>query len=90
MGLPVQPPSSNGRSPRRGRHPGHGPFGDRAFRVALGVCIVLVVVGLAMMLGGDGAAADVGTAFVVLCGVCLVVAGGLLAAERAVLRRKGR
>ncbi|HEX8103875.1 MAG TPA: hypothetical protein VF533_14760 [Solirubrobacteraceae bacterium] len=66
---------------------GHGPFGDRSFRVMMAVCAVLVVVGLAMMLGG-GAVDDVGIAFVVLCSTGLAFGGGMLLLERWLLRRR--
>ena len=75
MALP--PPSPGGR---------HGPFGERAFKVALVGCVILVVGGFAM-LGGGEAVASVGTAFLVLGVLGLATSGLGLLAERRIERR---
>ena len=76
---PLQPPP--------GRGPGHGPFGEKAFRGALAGCIVLIGVGLLMLLLGDGAIASVGTSLLALSGLGLLTGGGGLLAERLLRRR---
>ena len=68
--------------------PGHGPFGDAAFRGALVFCVVLVAIGLAMMLSGGEDVAGVGTALLVLAGVGLLTGGAGLALERLAKRRQ--
>src|SRR3954453_23420108 len=80
MGLPRQlPPGGSGS--------GHGPFGEKAFKVALLACVVLVVVGLAMVLLGGSAPASVGLAFIVLGMLGLITSGAGLLAERITGRR---
>jgi len=80
MGLPRHlPPETSGS--------GHGPFGDTAFKGALIGCVVLVIVGLLMMFLGGEPVRSVGTSFLVL-GVLGLVVGGLgLLAERLLERR---
>jgi hypothetical protein len=68
--------------------PRHGPFGDRAFRVALRGCGVCVVLGVALVLLADGALASVGVNLLVLGGLGVVVGGGGLLLERRALRRR--
>jgi hypothetical protein len=80
MGLPRQFPSGDSGS-------GRGPFGDKAFKAALIGCVVLVVVGLTMTLLGSGAATSVGTSFIVLGALGLVISGAGLLAERLLGRR---
>jgi hypothetical protein len=80
MGLPRQLPPGGSSS-------GHGPFGEKAFKFALAVCVVLVIVGLAMVLLGANAAASVGLAFVVLGLLGLMTSGAGLLAERLTGRR---
>jgi hypothetical protein len=67
--------------------PRHGPFGDRAFRVALRACGVFVVVGAVLIAVADGAPAAVGTNLVVLGGLGGLVGGAGLLLERRMLRR---
>jgi hypothetical protein len=74
------------RSGGPGAEPGHGPFGDKAFKAALIGCVVLIVAGVAMLASGSDAVRGVGTAFIVLCGVCLLTAGAGLLAERLLKR----
>jgi hypothetical protein len=76
---PPQPPQSRG--------PGHGPFGEKAFRGALAGCVVLVVVGVLMVLLADGAVASVGISLLALSGLGLLTGGGGLLAERVLDRR---
>ena len=73
--------------PSHDPNPGHGPFGETAFRAALACCVVLVVVGLLMALLGDGAVAGTGTALLVLAILGLVTGGGGLLLERILQRR---
>ena len=80
MGLPRQLPPDHSGS-------GHGPFGERAFKGALIGCVVLVIIGLAMMLLGGEAARSVGISFIVLGAVGLVTSGAGLLAERLLGRR---
>jgi len=80
MGLPRQLPPGGSSS-------GHGPFGDKAFKVALIACVVLVVLGLAMVLLGGDAARSVGASFVALGSLGLVISGAGLLAERVAGRR---
>ena len=84
MGVPGQIPPA-GRGPGRGS--GHGPFGDKAFRGALVVCAVLVVLEPVPLLTGGENARSVGTAFVVLGSLGLVTGGGGLALEARMRRR---
>jgi hypothetical protein len=80
MGLPRQfPPADSGS--------GHGPFGDKAFKAALIGCVVLVVLGLMLTLLGGGAASSVGTSFIVLGALGLVISGAGLLVERLLGRR---
>jgi hypothetical protein len=82
MSMPgSMPPAGSGRS--------HGPFGKRAFHVALAGCGVSVVAGLLMLVLSNGAIADTGTALLVLGLVGLACVGLLLAAERLLERRGG-
>ena len=74
MGLPRQLPPG-------GSSPGHGPFGEKAFKGALIGCVVLLVLGPLMMLLGGDAARSVGTSFVVLGALGLATSGGLLAEQ---------
>ncbi len=76
---PPQPPQSRG--------PGHGPFGEKAFRGALVGCVVLVVVGLLLVLLADGAVASVGISLLALSALGLLTGGGGLLAERVLDRR---
>jgi hypothetical protein len=80
MGLPRHLPSGDSGS-------GHGPFGEKAFKAALIGCVVLLIVGGAMVgLGGD-ASRSVGVSFVVLGALGLVTAGAGLLAERLLGRQ---
>jgi hypothetical protein len=81
MGLPRPLPPKNSGS-------GHGPFGQRPFYGALIGCGGLVVIGLSMVLLGGEAATSVGTSFLVLGVLGLVVGGGGLLAERYLQRRR--
>ena len=81
MGFPGQPLKGGA-----GNGPGHGPFGDRAFKMALYGCVVCVALGALAQLAG-GAVDDAGLAMLVLGGLGLLIGGGGLLAERAVLRR---
>jgi hypothetical protein len=76
---PPQPPPARG--------PGHGPFGEKAFRAALAACVVMVGVGVLMLLLADGAIASVGASLLALSGLGLLTAGGGLLAERVLRRR---
>jgi hypothetical protein len=80
MALPRQlPPGDSGS--------GHGPFGEKAFKGALIGCVVLLIIGAAMVLVGGDAPGAVGTAFIVL-GVLGLVTGGVgLLAERLLGRQ---
>jgi hypothetical protein len=80
VGLPRHIPSGSSSS-------GHGPFGDRAFKGALIGCAVMAVVGVVMMLIGGDAPRSVGTAFLVLGVLGLVVGGAGLLAEHLMRRR---
>jgi len=80
MGLPRHLPSGDSGS-------GHGPFGEKAFNGALVGCVVLVIIGGLMVLLGGEAPTAVGTAFVVLGVLGLVVGGAGLLAERLLQRR---
>jgi hypothetical protein len=80
MGLPRQLPSSDSGS-------GHGPFGEKAFRRALIGCVVLPILGLAMVLLGSGAPRSVGISLIVLGAVGLVTSAAGLLTERFVGRR---
>ena len=80
MGVPPQLPSGHSGS-------GRGPFGEKAFKGALIGCVVLVLVGLAMVLLGGDAARSVGTSFLVLGILGLVTSGAGLLAERLLGRR---
>jgi hypothetical protein len=80
MGLPRHlPPETSGS--------GHGPFGDKAFKGALIGCAVLAIAGLLMMLLGGEAPSAVGTSFLVLGVLGLVVGAIGLLAERLLQRR---
>src|SRR3954452_3803353 len=80
MGLPRQlPPGDSGS--------GYGPFGEKAFKGALIGCIVLLMIGVAMVLVGGDAPAAVGTAFIVLGALGLVTGGVGLLAERLLGRQ---
>ena len=80
MGLPRPlPPGDRGE--------GHGPFGDKAFKLTLVGCAVLVLGGLAMALLTSGAPRSVGTSFVVLGLVGLLTGGAGLLTERLMRRR---
>lgn len=84
MGVPGQIPPVG---PRSGRPPGHGPFGDKAFKATLVFCGVLVVgAPVVLLVGGEGARA-VGTVLLVLGALGLLTGGGGLLAERRILRR---
>jgi hypothetical protein len=74
------PPDSSGG-------PGHGPFGDKAFKGALIGCVVVVIVGFLMVLVGGQAVRSVGVSFLVLGVLGLVTGGGGLLAERVLGRR---
>jgi hypothetical protein len=80
VGLPRHIPSGSSGS-------GHGPFGDRAFKGALIGCVVVAIAGLLMMLFGGEAPRSVGTAFLVLGVLGLVVGGAGLLAEHLMRRR---
>jgi hypothetical protein len=81
VGLPRQmPPDSSGG-------PGHGPFGEKAFKGALIGCVVVVIVGFLMVLVGGQALRSVGVSFLVLGVLGLVTGGGGLLAERVLGRR---
>jgi hypothetical protein len=80
MGLPRQLPPGGSSS-------GHGPFGDKAFKVAVITCVVLVIVGLATVLAGSGALGSVGASFLALGALGLIVSGVGLLAERVTGRR---
>ncbi len=84
MGLPGQPPPSGRGS---GRSPGHGPFGDRAFRATLWFCAVLVVGAPVLLLVGGPGARAVGTVLLVLGALGLLTGGAGLLVERRILRR---
>jgi hypothetical protein len=66
---------------------GKGPFGETGFRVGLGLALAAILVGVAMLLFGDGVVADMGLATVVIASLALLTAGGLLLAERLLGRR---
>jgi hypothetical protein len=74
------PPDSSGG-------PGHGPFGEKAFKGALIGCVVIVIVGALMVLVGGEAPRSVGVSFLVLGVLGLVTGGGGLVAERVLARR---
>jgi hypothetical protein len=80
MGLPRHLPPADSRS-------GHGPFGEKAFKRALIGCVVLPILGLLMVLLGDDALRSVGTSFIVLGVLGLVVSAAGLVAERLLGRR---
>ncbi len=63
MGVPGQIPPG-GRGARRA--PGHGPFGDKAFKGALVFCGVLVLSAPVLLVAGGSSARALGTAFLVL------------------------
>jgi hypothetical protein len=73
------PPDSSG--------PGHGPFGEKAFKGALIGCVVIVIVGVVMVLIGGQAPRSVGVSFLVLGVLGLVTGGGGLVAERVLARQ---
>jgi hypothetical protein len=80
MGLPRHvPPAAPGS--------GHGPFGDKAFKGALIGCVLLVALGLPMVLTGGEVATPLGTSFLVLGLLGLVIGGAGLIAERVARRR---
>jgi hypothetical protein len=66
---------------------GKGPFGERGFRLGLGLCVMALAGGAAMLGLGGGAIADIGLALVVIAPVALVTAGLLLLVERRLGRR---
>jgi hypothetical protein len=66
---------------------GHGPFGDKAFKGALIGCVVLMIIGLLMVLFGGEAPRSVGTSFLVLGVLGLVVGAVGLLAEHLLKRR---
>jgi hypothetical protein len=66
---------------------GRGPFGEKAFRGALIVCAVLVVIGLPLVVATGGTARAIGTVLLALGVLGLVVGGGGLLAERLLQRR---
>ncbi len=66
---------------------GHGPFGEKAFKGALVVCCVLVVLGPVLLVAGGEAARGAGTAFLVLGALGLLTSGALLLLEAAAKRR---
>jgi len=80
MGLPRQLPPGDSS-------PGHGPFGEKAFKGALVGCVVLVILGLLMVLLGGDAVNSVGTSFIVLGALGLTTSGAGLLAERLLGRR---
>jgi len=80
MGLPRHLPPAGPSS-------GHGPFGEKAFKVALIACVMLLGLGLVMVLVGGDAVSSVGAAFLVLGGLGLVTSGAGLLAERITGRR---
>jgi membrane associated rhomboid family serine protease len=67
--------------------PAHGPFGDKAFRVALRACGLLIVAGAWMTAMGDGPVASVGTSLLVLGGLGAFVGLGGLLLERVLAKR---
>ena len=77
MGQPPPGPSPSG----------HGPFGDKAFKGTLVLCLVMAAVGILMIGRGNDDVAGVGTALLVLALVGLVTGGGGLLLERLVKRR---
>ena len=69
-----------------GSEPGHGPFGDKAFRVGLIVCVVLIGVGAAMLLAGGDDVRGAGIGLIAVCGVALATSGAGLLLERLMHR----
>ena len=61
---------------------GKGPFGERAFRVTLVLCVVLVLLGVLLLATTTGPVAAVGTSIVVLGALGLLTSGLGLLAER--------
>jgi hypothetical protein len=66
---------------------GRGPFGSRAFRLALAGCVVAIAAGAMLLLAG-GAVAASGTALLVLGVDALACVGAQTAAEWLVSRRR--
>ena len=75
-----------GHFPRGGANPGHGPFGEKAFKGALIGCAVLIAAGVVMLAAGGDDVRGAGIALIVVCGVGLLTGGAGLLAER-LLRR---
>jgi hypothetical protein len=71
---------------RGGSGPGHGPFGEKAFKGALLACAVLIGAGIVMIAAGGDDVRGAGIALIVVCGVGLLTAGAGLLAERLMRR----
>jgi hypothetical protein len=87
MGVPGRIPPVG---PGPGRDPGRGPFAGRAFRGALVVCAVLVVVGPVLLVTAGHGGRAAGIALLVLGAVGLLAGGGGLALARMRRRAPGQ
>jgi hypothetical protein len=84
VGLPRQIPA-----PGSGQ-PGHGPFGEKAFKGALIACAIVIAAGAAMLALGGDTVRGVGIALIVVCAVGLLTVGAGLVAERLLHRTPPR